>query len=232
MSTVLTIPDIQAPFVHKHALPFLTALAKKIQPDYVVQIGDLADHHALSDYESDPDGMSAGDELKATIACLKGFYKQFPDVDVVIGNHDERIYRKAFAAGIPKAYIRPLEDVLQFPKGWLLCNEVEIDGVIYEHGHQLGGGGQGVFKKAVESNMTNTVLGHHHSLAGIQYFANKKHLCFTMVTGCLMDTHSYAAAYGKKFPSKPILGAGVVVDGVPFYQPMLLTSKGDWVGKL
>lgn len=229
---VLVIPDVQIPFDHKDTIPFLKAVEKRYQTQRTVQIGDLVDHHAISDYISDPDGMSAGDELVATIKRLELYYKAFKGVDVVIGNHDARIYQKAFNAGIPKAYIRKIDDVLEFPKTWRLLDEIRIDDVIYEHGHQLGGAGIGAFKKAVDANMTNTVYGHHHSAAGILYFANKKHLCFSFNVGCLMDTNSYAAAYGKKFPAKPILGCGVVLNGLPIYIPMILNSKSRWVGKL
>lgn len=231
--TVMVIPDLQIPFDHEDAIPFLKAVARKMNPTTIVQIGDLVDHHALSKYMSDPDGLSAGDELRATIRRLKQYYRAFPDVDVIIGNHDERLKIKAYEAGIPKAYIRDLDEVLEFVDGWQLFESVEIDEVLYEHGHALGnGGGNNAFKKAIDANMMNTVYGHFHSAAGIRYFANKKHLCFAFNVGCLMDGHSYAAQYGKNFPQKPILGCGVVINGVPMFIPMVIGANHRWVGKL
>ncbi len=233
MSTVLVIPDVQIPFDHVDTLPFLKMVRKQFSPDRVLQIGDLVDHHALSDYDHDPDGMSAGDELRSAIRRLRQYYRLFPDVDVVGGNHEARLYHKALKAGIPRSYIKDLADTLEFPEGWANHESVVIDGVVYEHGDAFGsGGGNGAFKKAIDANMASTVYGHFHSSAGIRYFANKKHLCFAFNVGCLMNTHSYAAAYGKRFPSKPILGCGLVIHGVPMYIPMVLDSDSRWVRQL
>ena len=233
MSNVLAISDCQIPFDHKDSLKFLVAVAKKYKVNKVIQIGDLVDNYSLSSYIHDPEAMSAGEELNTTIKRLKEYYKAFPKVDVLYGNHDIRLFRKAQEAGIPKSYIRPLGDVLQFPKGWKFHDELVIDNVIYEHGDKLGnGGGAGAFKKAIDSNMASTIFGHFHAQAGIKYFANKKHLCFAMNIGCLMDTKSYAAAYGAAFPSKPILSCAVILDGQPILIPMVLNQRGRWVNKL
>jgi len=231
--TVLIIPDVQIPFEHPDTIPFLKAVEKLVKPTRILQIGDLVDSHAISDYETDPDGMSPGDEFEEARKHLKKFYKAFPKVDVIVGNHDLRIYRLAFKAGIPRNCVRTLDDIFEFPKGWKLHDEIIIDDVVYEHGHNLGNGaGNNAFKKAVDANMTHTVYGHFHAAAGIRWFANKKHLCFAMNVGCLMDTKSYAAAYGKKFPTKPILCCGVVQEGIPIIIPMVLNSKGRWIGKI
>lgn len=233
MSTVLVIPDVQIPFEHPDTIPFLKAVEKLTKPDKIIQIGDLIDSHAISDYASDPDGMSAGDELELAKKNLKAFYKAFPKVDVIVGNHDLRLYRLAYKVGIPKSCLRPLDEILEFPKNWKLHEEITIDGVIYEHGHNLGSGmGATAFKKAVDANMNSTVYGHFHSMAGVRWFANKKHLCFAMNVGCLMDTKSYAAAYGKSFTSKPILCCGVIQNGIPIIIPMVLNQRGRWTGKL
>jgi predicted phosphodiesterase len=232
MSKVLVIPDTQIPFAHKEAIPFLKLVEKTYKPDRVVHIGDLIDSHAVSFHDHDPDGLSAGDELKATVKELKAWYKAFPKVDFVEGNHDLRFYRTAFSLGLPRAVLRDLHDLLEMPKTWTVQESVEIDGVIYEHGDGLKGGLNGSFRSAVDGNQASTVFGHFHSSAGIRYFANKRRLMFSMNVGCLMNTHSYAAAYGKKLKDKPILGCGLVLDGIPVYVPMVLNSKSQWVGKL
>ena len=70
-SSVLVISDLHAPWQHPDALEFLKAIKKKIKPDFVLNVGDECDAHALSMWESDPDLPSAGDELKmARKVCL------------------------------------------------------------------------------------------------------------------------------------------------------------------
>jgi len=77
---VLVISDTQGPFEHKDTLRFLKAVQRKYKCDTVVHVGDEADMHALSDYDHDPDGMSAGDEHRALLKSMAPFYKAFPNV--------------------------------------------------------------------------------------------------------------------------------------------------------
>ncbi|WP_206696334.1 hypothetical protein, partial [Streptococcus pseudopneumoniae] len=75
-------------------------------------VGDEVDKHALSFHDSDPDLMSAGDELKAAIKCLPPLYKLFPKMALVDSNHGSMVYRKGLHHGIPRKYIRAYGEVL------------------------------------------------------------------------------------------------------------------------
>lgn len=227
---VLSVPDIHAPFEHRDAIKFLKAVKRKYKPAHVVFQGDEIDAHSLGDYDHDPDGMSAGDELEAAIQHLQPFYKLFPKAMVCTSNHTARPYRQAFKHGIPKAFLRSYAEFLRAPVGWKWADEWEVDGVIYEHGE--GFSGQQAAIKSALGNMQSTVIGHIHSFAGIQFSANSKHLIFGFNTGCLIDRHKYAFAYGKKMKTKPILGCGIISNGVPMFVPMALLSNGRWNGKL
>ncbi len=227
---VLVIPDLQIPFEHSQAFEFLAAVKKKYQPTQIVCIGDEVDQHALSDYDSDPDGYSAGHELVEAIKRMKILYRMFPVVKVTTSNHTARIFRKAFKHGIPKAYLKDYQEFMEAPKGWIWKDHFEIDGVIYEHGEGFSGQ-QGALKAAL-GNMQATVIGHLHSFAGIQWAANPRHLIFGFNVGCLIDKDAYAFAYGKKLKNKPILGCGIVDKGIPVFVPMILDNSGKWGGKL
>jgi len=232
MSRVLAIPDLQYPFAHKDHMDFLQAVKEEHKPQRVVNMGDECDMAALSDYDHDPDGFSAGHELEAAIRCLEGLYKLFPKVQVCVSNHTSRPYRRAFKFGIPAAFIRSYKEFLNAPKGWEWADNFEIDGVIYEHGDAPGiSGSMGALKAALK-NMQSTCIGHLHSYAGIQWSANAKHLIFGFNTGCLIDKDAYAFKYGKNLKDKPILGAGIIDDGIPVFIPMLLNSRGRWTGRL
>ena len=41
-----------------------------------------------------------------------------------------------------------------------------------------------------------------------------------MDTGCGIDANHPAMNYGRNMLSKPILSAGVVLDGIPYHEPM------------
>lgn len=48
----------------------------------------------------------------------------------------------------------------------------------------------------------------------------------------LVDRKSLALAYSKTNLKRQIIGVGLIVDSVPILVPMVLNSKGHWIGKL
>lgn len=227
---VLIIPDLQLPFEHQDSLAFLKAVKKKYKPTRIVQAGDYFDLHALSNYDPDPDGDSARVEIDKAIKKAREYYKVFPKVDMLRGNHDLRLYRKAYKSGIPSSLVVPIEEFMELPKGWKLHDHLEIDNVLYIHGE--GFSGINGHRKAAVDNTQSTVIGHLHSSAGIAYLANNKQLWFGMNVGCLIDRDAYAFAYGRFHPAKPILCCGIVDRGIPQLVPMVLNKKSRWIKKL
>jgi len=228
--TVLVIPDTHIPFHHKDTFMFLSAVKRKYAPKEVVHVGDLEDWHSISMHDHDPDGLSPGLELKALRSAVRPLFKMFPNMKICTSNHGDLPLRRAFKFGMPSELIKSHKDILQCPTGWQLAESWEIDGIIYEHGEAFSGQ-QGAIKSA-NANMQSTVIGHIHAFAGIQYSANQRHLIFGFNVGCLIDRHAYAFAYGKKIKAKPILGCGVVKDGIPIFIPMRLGKNSRWNGKL
>jgi len=58
----------------------------------------------------------------------------------------------------------------------------------------------------------NSVQGHHHSVFGVERYADKGMLRWSMTVGCLMDPDSPAARYAQRNVLKrPILGVGLLL---------------------
>ncbi len=216
--TVLVISDIQAPYHHPDATRFLRELKKKWKPTKTVCIGDSVDQHQLGRFTPDPNAPSPGDEYELAMAFMKQLYALFPEAVEVTSNHNTRIFKQAHNARIPDAYLKSYEEMMQYPAGWSIKPYVEIDGVMYEHGERAGGGQ--VNRTIAMVNTQSTVYGHHHSAAGIAYFANRKRLLFAMNVGCLIDHDSYGLAYAKTSRFLQTLGAGIVDKGVPYFEPL------------
>lgn len=229
-NVVLAIPDLHIPFHHADAFAFLAAVKKAFNPDVVVNLGDLEDWHSISMHDHDPDGMSPGDELKSLRQAIKPLFSMFPKMLVCTSNHGSLPLRRAFKYGLPAELIKSYREIIQAPKGWQIADSWEIDKVIYEHGEAFTGQ-QGAIKSA-NANMQSTVIGHIHAFAGIQYSANQKHLIYGFNVGCLIDRAAYAFAYGKKIKAKPILGCGIIRNGIPTFIPMIMNKTGRWNGKL
>ena len=216
---VLAIPDFHAPFGHKDAADFLSDLKKEYKPQKVICLGDEVDAYSLSDWDHSPDAMSAGDEYKAAIKQLQPLYKLFPKVMVCESNHGRRPFRKALKAGLPEVYMRKYHEFMQSPKGWHWAHSWTIDSTIYQHGDGYSGA-QGAMKAAI-ANRRSTVIGHIHSNAGAVHLAGANDQIFALNAGCLVDTKAYAFAYGAHHGSKPVLGAGIIIDGsFPIFEPM------------
>jgi hypothetical protein len=230
MSIVLAVPDMHLPFGHKDAFAFLKAVKEKYSPQTIVNLGDMEDWHSINMHDHNPNGLSPGDELKRLREAVKPYFKLFPCMKICTSNHGQLPFRRAHKFGMPSELIKSYRSILEMPKGWDIKDSWEVDGVIYEHGDPFTG--QAAAIKCAEKNMQSTVIGHVHSFAGIQYSANSKHLIFGFNVGCLIDREAYAFDYAKKIKSKPILGCGIIVHGIPTFIPMLLTKTGRWTGKI
>ena len=75
------------PYHHRDSFEFLTEIKKEYKPDFVVNIGDLLDFHAINMHTHDPDLYSAGDELKASRGFIRALEGIFPKMVEVESNH-------------------------------------------------------------------------------------------------------------------------------------------------
>lgn len=219
---VLVIPDLHLPVAHSQALQFCVDVYNKYDCDTVVFIGDIVDHHAISFHSKNPNCPSAAYEYSLVRWDLQQWVDTFPEATVTIGNHDNRPQRLAEEMCIPEVYMRDLSDVWETP-GWKWKYSTEIDGVYYYHG--AGGGKTPALNKANTMGMS-VVMGHCHSVFGTHWGAGPKSRWFGCDTGCLIDREAWQFAYGKHMPKKPILGCAVVIDGIPYLEP-LRCSKGE-----
>jgi UDP-2,3-diacylglucosamine pyrophosphatase LpxH len=205
---VLVIGDIHSPFTVEGYFEHCIKVYEEFKCDTVVFIGDIIDLHYSSYHNADPDGYSAGEELKRAIDDIQKWYRQFPIATVIIGNHDKLAYRKAFSGGLSKQWIKDYNDVLGTPT-WSFVNQLIIDNVLYIHGES------GSAVKVSQNESMSVVQGHIHTEMYVNWVTNSM---FALQVGCGVDRESYAMAYAKNWkPQK--LGCGVVLNGE---QPFVL----------
>lgn len=212
MSRVLCIGDIHEPVAHPGYRAFCLDLAERLNTDKTVIIGDIADHHAISFHAANPMCPGPKDEGDLIEERIRPWYKAFPKAVVTIGNHDARVTRLAESVNITGRYLREYSEVWKTPE-WKWVEDVVIDDVYYFHG--TGRSGLHPAYNAMKDNLMSAVIGHLHSAAGVKWRANPTRRTFGMDIGCGIDVDAYQFAYGKHMPSRPILSAGVVIDGVP-----------------
>jgi len=203
------IGDTHIPFCLPGYLDFCRETFQKWGVNSFVHIGDLLDNHAISFHKPDPDGRSAGDEYRSAIDALGPWYRAFPHLKWITGNHDALPQRKVYDAGLPANMIRG--NYYQAPPGWSNAESFEVDGVLYTHG--IGCGGINGHRILAQKRGVSCVIGHIHMTAGVAYTsAHDGEQRFGLAVGCGVDHKSYAMAYARYF-GRPALGCGVVLGG-------------------
>ncbi len=201
---VLIVGDLHCPFDLDGYLDFCKDMYARHNCNRVVFIGDIIDNHYSSYHESDPDGYGGGKELERAIERVQKWYTAFPQADVLIGNHDRIIMRKAFSSAIPKAWVKSYNEVLGTSWNWQ--ERIEIDDVQYVHGEG------GTARTKAKNDMQSTVQGHIHTQCYTEWMVGRNFRIFGMQVGCGVNHESYAAAYARHY-KKQAIGCGVVING-------------------
>lgn len=220
-SRILVVSDLHAPYHHPNTIPFLRSLIEKYKPTRFISVGDEQDLHSVSFHDSDPDLMSAGDELKAARVFMQELHTIVPNMDILSSNHGDLYYRKAKHHGIPLHVIKSYNDVLGVGEGWKWHSDLVVDlpngkKVYFCHGKSQNG------LKLSQNMGMSCVQGHYHNSFNIQYWSSPLDLHWSMQVGCLVDDKSLAMAYNKLTVNRPIIGCGLIIDGVPVLEAMRL----------
>jgi len=201
---ILVIGDLHCPFELDGYFDFCLDTYDRFACNQVIAIGDILDNHYASYHETDGNGMSGGYELQEAIKHVDKWAQAFPVADVIIGNHDRLIMRKAFSSSVPREWIKDYNEVLGTSWNWV--ERIEYDGVQYVHGEG------GTARTKAKNDMQSTVQGHIHTQAYVEWLVGNRSKIFGMQVGCGIDRDSYAAAYAKHY-KKQAIGCGVVIGG-------------------
>lgn len=211
---ILVIGDIHEPFSIDGYLEFCKHQYDKYNCNTVVFIGDIIDNHALSYWESNPDGMSSGQELKEAKIKLKKWHDTFPNAYVIQGNHCILPYRKAFSGGMSREWIKDMKEVLKTPS-WTYGEEFIINNILFYHGEGLNPKAKSI------QEMISSCGGHNHATSYIHFSQGRlpNTRIFGMQLGTGIDSKKYAFAYGKH--NKPAhINCGIILNKTPIIEYM------------
>lgn len=217
MSRVLCIGDLHEPVSHPGYLRFCKDLYAEWSCDTVVFMGDVADMQAISFHAANPECPGPSDEFSLTKQKIAKWHRAFPKAKVCIGNHDERLIRLAESVNIPSKFLRNYADIWDTP-GWDWKFDFIIDEVYYYHG--TGTSGLYPAANAMRKHLISVVMGHNHASSGVCHAAAFGKRVFGMDVGCGIRIKAFQFAYGKHVARRPILSAGLVLDGLPYHEIM------------
>lgn len=225
---VLCISDLHCPYHHKDTIPFLKALKNEYPIDRVICLGDEVDHHSISFHTSDPDlPFSPSSELEKSIQYMHELYDLFGKVDVMESNHGSLVYRRQKFHGLSRHVIKSYQEILEAPSGWQWHRDLVLDlsngqQCYFTHGMNANG------LKASQDMSMNIVQGHYHNKFDIEYWSNPNNLYWSMHIGCMIDDDSLAFAYNKNIIKRPLIGHGIIIEGLPKLLPLIKKKDGRW----
>ena len=196
----------------------LSDMRRRHKTTNAVCLGDVADNRILNYHEKNPDLPGPAQEYAEAKTQIAILHKMFPNIDVLVGNHDALPIRKARTAGIPSWFMRDMNECWNTPKWkwWPRYHTlIDADGVAYRHGDR---GHRGMVRPALlnaQRMFRSLCQGHYHPLLHAMWEFNEHPLgaIFGMQVGCGMDWHRAEMEYGLVYPGKPAIGCGIVIDG-------------------
>jgi predicted phosphodiesterase len=192
----LIISDVHCPFHDEDALDKAIQHGKKEGADRLLINGDLADQHAVSHWETNPEERDFGEEIELTIQMLKWLRSEFPKGEIVWkkGNHEER-YEKYMQRKAPellgvKAF--KFDEIYNVSEVGITvvgeCRPVHVGKLPVLHGHEYKfaisnpvNPARGLWTRAKES----AVCAHFHQLSSHSETSLSGHEFTTYSTGCL-----------------------------------------------
>jgi len=217
MNRILVIGDLHLPWDRKGYLQFCIDLYEQWDCNQVMFIGDVVDLHAISFHQKEPGCPGPVEEYERAKAAVKRWHDVFPKAIVTLGNHDKRIIRRAKSVDIPDIFIKSYNQIWETP-GWKWKDDHVIGDIYFYHG--TGQGGKYPASNAVSKLLMTVVMGHNHTASGVKYYANPMRRIVAVDTGCGIDDKALAFAYGMDLKQRSIISAAVIINGVPYVEPM------------
>ena len=229
---IIVISDTHFPYHHQDTFAFLKAIKSEYDINVVTHVGDVVDNHYPSFHEKEAGCLGGSEEIRAARKACQRLEKIFPEMKISVGNHDILPKRKANMASVPLDWVSTPNDVYQLQGGWDWQPSHYIpygDNLKFLLVHSVGAN----LKTNAHRYSHSSAQGHHHSTFGIQYAADTDTLRWALGVGCLIDPRSPAFQYDKSnIISRPILGCGAVIEGIPKAIPMTLNKSGRWNKRL
>lgn len=242
MRTTLILSDVQYPYHDKVALKKFIDVARDIQPDHIVSIGDLIDHPSVSRWSKGNAGEYAGTLQKDIDGTVSEILRPLREAcseskfTWVRGNHCARIedFVKKWAA--PLGTLRALEVPALFGLDELAINYVHGPHRIAPNTHAIHGHEAGSYSStpsAWDTKLTKRygsdksfVMGHTHQgflINRATGFKGKVTPRFTMNVGSIMDPNH--ATYVPDGAVNWVMSFGLIHDDGKRVYPELVTMN-------
>lgn len=215
---LIAIGDTHFPFADKNVLDWVYEQVERVQPAYVVQVGDLYDRLAqsrhpkfdpMSAQEEAERGFADASQMWSTINFLAPRAKKYQ----IRGNHDDRVVKRAMERAPELAPFLDLDKYMSFAGVKTVResnDELFIGDVAVLHGYAK-------FGAHAAWNQCPTIVGHSHH-GGVTFRQNRNGFYWELNCGFVGDLTNPAFAYrNQKHIHGWTLGLGVVDEHGPHF---------------
>jgi len=195
---ILCVGDIHArPEVSNRRATILGRFIKDKQPDIVWLAGDVGDFGSLCSYDKGT-LHAEGRRYSKDLECVSDFLhllhyeiksmRKFPQLEVAIGNHEDRITRASIMS--PELYGSiGLEDIPFEHFGWNVTPFLRpkvLQGITFQHYFTRGQLGRAIDdeRTVLRSQHTSCVYGHNHRFQRYCELNGHKKKIFSLGVGC------------------------------------------------
>ena len=207
----LIIADTHFPYARKDWFEYVSAMKAKHNLNRLIHLGDLVDHHTISRHQASPDALSTIGEYQLALSQVQQLIELFPEAILVVGNHDDRVFRQAGTVGISSMMVKPIHDLYKLPDTWQVCKngflKTKHGNSVILHGNDFSG--PGAADKWRTKLQSSVIMGHVHTAANVRFYATPSSFQFSAICPCLADEKSiamqYAQAYGGLFTNGCII---------------------------
>jgi UDP-2,3-diacylglucosamine pyrophosphatase LpxH len=163
-------------------------------------MGDLYDFYSWSRFPKSVNLFSPTEELKAAISSAKKFWQKIREAAPkakcyqLIGNHDERIYKRVIEKSPEFEDFINLEKLWDFEGVKVMPSEREelvLNDIIFIHGYR------GKIGDHAKFNLKHTVCGHLHR-GGVVFVRHGERIIFELNAGTVADLNSKPMSYSKQ----------------------------------
>lgn len=218
---ILVIGDTHFPFVSSR-ISRLYDVAKELQPNHIVQVGDLYDMFSFSKYPRTHTIMTPRQELEKGQKMARSMWDKLktiaPDAKChqLLGNHDGRVMKRIIES-VPEAEtLIDIGSLFRFQGVTTTASEREeliIGDILFMHGFRSKLGDH------VSHNKMSTVCGHSH-VGGVVFVRLGDEILFELNAGFLAAEESKALGYtAQRRISKWTLGCGFIDEFGPRFIP-------------
>lgn len=170
MKKILLVPDVHAPYHDTAAWRLLLKVGKALQPDIVVQLGDLIDNYAVSSHlKTHGRKLDWQHEIDEARTCIQELEALAPRRMFVEGNHEDRWPRYlATMTTVDNRRGNSVPDILGLGKRWEYVPYRSYGRIGKLHlTHDTGKAGKYAVHQSLDDFQANVVIGHLHRIATV-----------------------------------------------------------------